>query len=259
VAATDPEDSLALELRFRLITQRRSHPSGLLLWQLGSPVHLLRGLSRGSEFDVGESSSSSPQGTAPGRGIDLRLASTATMRVSDPEGGNPGRRARRCRVGLFTSGSGAPRRVLHPIGEFQQLVGHPTLDAQPRRPTSRTPGRACQTTGAARSLAVACRNIAGGAQPLRPLRQRCYAGHDVLAAGCGCVLRPGAAHLLVVTDADRSLTVSVDEAALLLGISRGLAYRLVDAGVIPSVRLGRRIVVPRKQLDQMLDQPERAG
>jgi hypothetical protein len=55
VAATDPEDSLALELRFRLITQRRSHPSGLLLWQLGSPVHLLRGLSRGSEFDVGES------------------------------------------------------------------------------------------------------------------------------------------------------------------------------------------------------------
>ena len=72
-------------------------------------------------------------------------------------------------------------------------------------------------------------------------------------------MRPGAAHLLVVTDADRSLTVSVDEAALLLGISRGLAYRLVDAGVIPSVRLGRRIVVPRKQLDQMLDQPERAG
>ena len=49
-----------------------------------------------------------------------------------------------------------------------------------------------------------------------------------------------------------SLTVSVDEAAKLLGISRNLAYDLVREGRLPHVRLGRRILVPRFGLDQWL-------
>lgn len=44
------------------------------------------------------------------------------------------------------------------------------------------------------------------------------------------------------------LVVSVTEAADLLGISRGLAYELARAGELPSLRLGRRLVVPRAAL-----------
>ncbi len=40
--------------------------------------------------------------------------------------------------------------------------------------------------------------------------------------------------------------ISVDEAGQLLGISRGLAYTLVNRGDIPSIRLGRRIVPAKR-------------
>lgn len=52
---------------------------------------------------------------------------------------------------------------------------------------------------------------------------------------------------------DGPLALSVAEAAELLGISRSLAYDLVARGELPSVRLGRRIVVPRVALHQMTD------
>jgi excisionase family DNA binding protein len=58
---------------------------------------------------------------------------------------------------------------------------------------------------------------------------------------------------------DPRLTISVEEAGQLLGISRGLAYELVSRGDIPSIRLGRRIVVPRRALDQLLDIPDDAA
>ncbi|MGH9117561.1 MAG: helix-turn-helix domain-containing protein [Acidimicrobiales bacterium] len=61
------------------------------------------------------------------------------------------------------------------------------------------------------------------------------------------------------TDADKRLTLSVEEAGRLLGISRGLAYLLVNRGEIPSIRLGRRIVVPRRALDRLLDVPDDAA
>ena len=44
------------------------------------------------------------------------------------------------------------------------------------------------------------------------------------------------------------LTLSVEEAAAVLGISRALAYELVGRGELPCLRLGRRIVVPRRAL-----------
>jgi excisionase family DNA binding protein len=42
-----------------------------------------------------------------------------------------------------------------------------------------------------------------------------------------------------------SLTVSVSQAAKLLGVSRDLVYELVAQGELPALRLGRRIVLPR--------------
>ena len=53
------------------------------------------------------------------------------------------------------------------------------------------------------------------------------------------------------------LVVSVTEAAELLGISRGLAYELARAGQLPSLRLGRRLVVPRAALLTWLDRAAR--
>jgi excisionase family DNA binding protein len=50
-----------------------------------------------------------------------------------------------------------------------------------------------------------------------------------------------------------SKTLSVDDAARLLGISRSLAYEGVRMGQIPSIRIGKRIIVPRAALDRMLD------
>ena len=51
---------------------------------------------------------------------------------------------------------------------------------------------------------------------------------------------------------DSRLTLRVEEAAALLGISRGLAYELVNRGELPALRLGRRIVVPRVKLEAFL-------
>lgn len=51
---------------------------------------------------------------------------------------------------------------------------------------------------------------------------------------------------------DHPLTVTVEQAAKLLGIGRSTAYELVHTGDIPSLRLGRRIVVPAAQIADRL-------
>ncbi len=48
------------------------------------------------------------------------------------------------------------------------------------------------------------------------------------------------------------LTLTVEEAAAVLGISRTLAYELVALGDLPCLHLGRRIVISRRVIDQML-------
>ena len=48
------------------------------------------------------------------------------------------------------------------------------------------------------------------------------------------------------------LTVSVEEAARMLGISRGAAYTHARDGSLPTLRLGKRLLVPRAALDKLL-------
>ena len=48
------------------------------------------------------------------------------------------------------------------------------------------------------------------------------------------------------------LTYTVTEAAVLLGISRTTAYECVHRGEIPSLTLGRRILITRAQLEHLL-------
>ncbi len=51
---------------------------------------------------------------------------------------------------------------------------------------------------------------------------------------------------------DDRLVLSVAEAGALLGLSRAFAYELVARGELPVVRFGRRIVVPKAALLEML-------
>jgi excisionase family DNA binding protein len=53
---------------------------------------------------------------------------------------------------------------------------------------------------------------------------------------------------------EEKLTMTVDEAASVLGICRGLAYEKCRTGEIPTVRIGRRLLVSRPALERMLDQ-----
>jgi excisionase family DNA binding protein len=57
----------------------------------------------------------------------------------------------------------------------------------------------------------------------------------------------------VRAEPDRRLTVTVPEAARLLGISRGAAYEAAHRGELPVIRIGRRMVVPWPALRRLLD------
>ena len=46
--------------------------------------------------------------------------------------------------------------------------------------------------------------------------------------------------------------MTVEEAAEILRISRNTAYEAVKRGDIPSIRIGRRVLVPRTALEKML-------
>jgi excisionase family DNA binding protein len=74
--------------------------------------------------------------------------------------------------------------------------------------------------------------------------------------------RPSAAsealHLAQFLNADR-LVLTVAEAAKLLGISRAFAYELVSRGELPVIRLGRRIVVPKVALLELVGMSSAAG
>ncbi len=59
------------------------------------------------------------------------------------------------------------------------------------------------------------------------------------------------------------LTLSVTQAARILGVGRNTAYEAVRTGAIPSIRVGRRVLVPKAALERLLvnaplpsDEPE---
>ena len=54
------------------------------------------------------------------------------------------------------------------------------------------------------------------------------------------------------------LVLSVKEARGQLGLSRGLMYEALRTGQIPSIRIGRRILIPRAALERLLDEAGRS-
>ena len=55
------------------------------------------------------------------------------------------------------------------------------------------------------------------------------------------------------------LTLTGEEAARIIGVGRATAYQAVRAGQIPSVRVGRRVLVPRHALFALLGATEGIG
>jgi excisionase family DNA binding protein len=53
-------------------------------------------------------------------------------------------------------------------------------------------------------------------------------------------------------EADERLTYDVPEAGRLLGLSRNSAYAAAKAGLIPVLNVGRRMLVPKAALHEML-------
>jgi len=51
---------------------------------------------------------------------------------------------------------------------------------------------------------------------------------------------------------DERLTYNVREAAKLLGLSKNSAYQACLKGEIPHLKIGKRILIPRAQLERLL-------
>jgi excisionase family DNA binding protein len=53
---------------------------------------------------------------------------------------------------------------------------------------------------------------------------------------------------------DEPLVVSVPEAAVLLGVSEGLIYQLLDKGLLPELpRWSRRRLIPRRAVEVVIE------
>jgi excisionase family DNA binding protein len=48
-------------------------------------------------------------------------------------------------------------------------------------------------------------------------------------------------------------TYSVEEAGRLLGVGRNQAYEAAKTGTLPTIKIGRRLLVPKAALDRMLN------
>ncbi len=59
--------------------------------------------------------------------------------------------------------------------------------------------------------------------------------------------------------ATERLTFTVEEAGEILGISRALAYEMARTGRLPTLRFGRRLVVPKKAIEGMLEASTKAN
>ncbi len=63
----------------------------------------------------------------------------------------------------------------------------------------------------------------------------------------------------MLKDDSRSATMSVDDMATVLGISRHSAYDAVRVGALPALRVGRRWLVPRAALFALLGEKAMAA
>jgi excisionase family DNA binding protein len=68
-------------------------------------------------------------------------------------------------------------------------------------------------------------------------------------------VKPGSKNVVALPerqpDSQRQ-TLSVEDAGEILGLSRGAAYARAKDGSLPTIRMGKRLLVPKAALDKML-------
>lgn len=57
---------------------------------------------------------------------------------------------------------------------------------------------------------------------------------------------------LTITDVVMTATVTVEQAASLLGIGRAAGYAAAQRGDVPTIRIGKRLLVPTRRLLELL-------
>ena len=67
--------------------------------------------------------------------------------------------------------------------------------------------------------------------------------------GSGVHSRQGNKESVMATE---RLTLTVTEAAAVLGISRNACYEAVRTGQLPCLRIGKRLLIPKVQLEKLL-------
>lgn len=55
---------------------------------------------------------------------------------------------------------------------------------------------------------------------------------------------------------EEKATLTIKEAARYLGIGKNLCYDRVKTGEIPVIKIGKRLLVPRRALDKLLEEPQ---
>jgi excisionase family DNA binding protein len=84
----------------------------------------------------------------------------------------------------------------------------------------------------------------------RDLQQSAPAGTEAVATN-GTLMHPSSRR------AASSLTLTIPQAAMLLGISVSAAYEFARKGELPTFKLGTRVLVSRKRLEELIDGYER--
>ena len=95
------------------------------------------------------------------------------------------------------------------------------------------------------------RHASGTASTSTTARQRLAAGESEAEAEQDPEASSATTTVSALLSGDR-LVVSVAEAGQLLGVSRAFAYELAARGELPTIRLGRRVVVPKVALLAMV-------
>jgi len=95
------------------------------------------------------------------------------------------------------------------------------------------------------------RQASGTASTSTTARQRLAAGESEAEAEQDPEASSTTTTVSALLSGDR-LVVSVAEAGQLLGVSRAFAYELAARGELPTIRLGRRVVVPKVALLAMV-------
>ncbi len=60
--------------------------------------------------------------------------------------------------------------------------------------------------------------------------------------------------MMTDSQSDNKLTLTVEEAGRMLGISRATAYQLANQGKLPAIRLGRRLLISKAGLERMVNE-----